>query len=81
MKSSRTATRQTANEEGQTKGAKNDGRLNIVRIEGVGEKWQLQIFGNQKDNPLVSMRYSAKCKSIDECLEQLDQWRKGVIIV
>lgn len=59
--------------------AENDLLLSMVTMEKFGGHWHLHIYADRGGK--VILVYESSGTSVDEALEQLSNWRKGVIIV
>jgi len=59
----------------------NDEGVVKITLKRRGHAWKLIIVGHGDEPNQTVLKYSARCDSLAGAIEQLDQWRKGVIIV
>lgn len=64
-----------------TENQKPEHRVLRIRIENRGASWRLVIIGFLKDQRVGCLFETQGAPTLDEALEELSDWRKGVIIV
>lgn len=59
----------------------NDAALTSIQIDRDGTAWMVKLYGRSAGFKSIRLIYEGSAVSLDDAFDQLDQWRRGVIII